>query len=358
VRGAALSFVLASVGSSTSSVARPARQPNGRTFLEAADLADRNGLYYPFMQAWLRGGGRTPPTHRERWARELSAREALLHTLSLLNRVAEVTGTEYTVIKDSAVPDAVPRDVDILVHPRMSAEFLKGLAREGLVSLFDNEAEHSFVGPDTMRVDVYNRIHYLGREFISLEHLRTSRVPKITHGVEHPGLNPSASFLVNSIHGLLGHAALSLLDFLDLCENQDMAGDLAAVRAQADEAGWGRCFDRWVAYLLDLRTRVVENNQAIRFPLRHGHRLIRACLSEIDGDLPRKRGLLDLSLLWDDLVFYSEDSGLREGLKRSRLATAMANATGHRLRILRGDRKAMGGGIGVDALGRGRTRFR
>jgi hypothetical protein len=359
MRGGSLSFVLATLDNGSASTTHQAPpQADGRGLLRAAEFADRNGVYYPFMKNWIAAGHQVPQTHRGRWAREQSTREALVRTLQLLKRVAQRTHTEYTVIKDCAVPDAVPRDVDVLVPPEMHEAFLEGLADEGLVAVFDNEAEHSFAGPDTMRVDVYNRIHYLGREFLPLEFLRFSRVSKETHGVVHPGLDPSASFLVNSIHGLLGHAAISLLDFLDLCALRDTQGDLAQTRARAEAEGWGRCFDRWVEHVDVLRARVFDEHEAVRFPVRHGHRLVRECLSGIDGGLPGRRGLLDLSLLWDDLVFYSDDSGLTDGLRRSRIATAVANAAGHRLRILRGDRKAGSPVIATNPPDRTRTRFR
>lgn len=326
----------------------------------SALLADRNGLYYPFLTAWIARGGRVPHGQEARWREEQRNRDRLQATLVTLNRASARSRVEYAVIKGASILDPVYRDVDVLVRDEEREPFLAALGEEGFVTVSEDEAEFSLAAPERLRVDLYSRIHYLGRDFLPVGELFTSLERMRSQGIEHPCLSPESSFLMNSIHGLLGHSAVSLMDFLDLVALRRQIGDLSRVRARAARAGWGVMFDRWLDHLGDLERRVYQEHRAVTFPARHGHRFILDCVDSLDGRplSARELRVLGLTLLWDDLIYYTEDAGLDRPLKESRLASRLGNVVGHQLRILRGDSKSSRAVGGTDALGRGRTWLR
>ncbi len=353
-------LLLATVDQSPVSVDADPARVESRTASDTAVLADRNGLYYPFLQAWLARGGTVPAGQAHRWKQELENRERLRSTLQTLNRAAGQSQVSYAVIKNASVLDPVPRDVDVLVRDEDRDAFLGALGDEGLATVSQDAAEYSLLGPGLLRVDVYSRIHYLGRDFIPVADLFASVRTVETHGIEHPTLSSESSLLMNSVHGLLGHSAVSLMDFLDLVALRRTIGDLTGVRARAERSGWDAAFDRWVGHIEGLRERIYEEHRVVPFPARHGHRLILDCVGSLQGQELTRRELriLNLTLLWDDVVYYAEEAGFDVALKRSRLAARFGNVVGHRLRILRGDSKTTRPVTGTDALGRGRTWFR
>ncbi|MEE9288933.1 MAG: nucleotidyltransferase family protein [Bacteroidota bacterium] len=306
-------------------------------------LAKANGLYFPFMK-WLIGlVGRVPPQEEKQWASELQSMSEFRNTIGILNAISDRAGIDYIIIKNSSIIEHVPRDVDILVRERDRDQFLELLMAYGQKLIYNDRSEILLAKSGLMKIDVYTRIHYLGRDFLDERFLWESRVNSSTHGMTHPGLSPETAYLLNLIHGLLGHGGITLLDFLDLSGLEKRIPNLAMCRAQAVASGWAKVFDLWTSRLQTLQRRIYEQRLCVKFPIRHGRRFILKCVSALGGHPSRRRErlVLGLSLFWDDLVFLSENSGVASILRRSEVATGVANSIGHRLRSLRGDRKSL-----------------
>lgn len=313
---------------------------------EVCDLARANGLYFAFVRRLEASDIDLPPGEGSRWAEELRAHKRYRRTLELLRAASEHSRIEYAVIKNVWTIEHVPRDVDVFVPESDVAGFLKALGGQGFEILFDDGAEISTASPGSLRVDIYPRVHYLGRDFLSGAFLAVARTTESFSAIRIPTIRADAAFALNSIHSIFGHGAITLLDFLDLRALAIRSEDGHAARAHAETFGWARTFDLWTERLERLRETVYEKGFAPTFPLRHGRAFIRRAVALLDGEplALRERIALRASLLWDDLLFASEGSGLNDGLRRSPLASGVANAAGHRLRTMRGDRKRSRGG--------------
>jgi hypothetical protein len=316
---------------------------DGRTLAAAISLAKENGLYYPLMSHLLKAGLEMPPREEARWRRELDDLARFRNTLHALNGVSSAANVEYTVIKDCQNVAQIPRDVDVYVTEDQREAFIDALLSQGFHMAYNDDAETSLVMDNLLRVDLYSRIHYLGRDFVSDSFLRDSRTTTSTLGVSHPGLRPEAALLLNSAHGLFGHAALTLADFLDLRTLQREISDLDVCRTWASASGWGTTFALWIAYLQHLESRTFRARDPVRFPCRHGRRLVMQCISALDGPRlrSRERLLLEASLIWDGVVSYAEQSGLDNAVRRSGIAVHAANIAGHWIKASRGDRKKL-----------------
>lgn len=302
-------------------------------------LAKANGLYFPFMK-WLIGlVGRVPPQEEKQWASELQSMSEFRDTIGILNAISDRAGIDYIIIKNSSIIEHVPRDVDILVRDQDREKLLDLLRAYGLKLVHHDKSETSLAMSGLLSVDVYTRIHYIGMDFLNEKVLWKSRMDSSTHGMHHPGLTPETAYLLNSIHGLLGHGRLTLLDFLDLIGLEKHISNPAVCRAQAVAFGWDRVFDFLTDRLKALQSRMYEQRRPVRFPHRYSKRFILRCISALDGHSPRwrEKSALRLSLFWDDLVLYSENSRVGGVMKRSTIATWITNSIGHRLRSLRGD---------------------
>lgn len=319
----------------------PSGRDKPRTVRVAFETARPNGLFYAMASRWTAQGRALPREADAPWREAMQQREAFRRTVEDLNRAASVSRREYCMIKDYRAVENVPRDVDVLVREADQPAFLAALQSDGFRFASRDEAEVSLSKPGGLRVDVYGKIHYLRRDFLDPEYLFSMRRDCISHGVAHPGLAPEAAYLLNSAHGLFGHAELTLLDFLDFRKLRAEIRDAAAVKGVASHRGWGRVLERWEGHLLDLERRVYEQREPVRFPLRNGRRFLLDCVGQLDGaPLARQdRRALSLSLVWDQLIFVAETAGLAKLLRRSALASLASNTAGHRLRLLRGDRK-------------------
>lgn len=309
-------------------------------------MARANGLAYAFLRSLEGAGTDVPPAVAAAWARERAARDTYERTLDLVQECARAGGFDFAVIKNIWTIPHVPRDVDLFVREAQIPEFLRALEDRGFEILYDDPAEISAAKAGHLRVDLYPRIHYLGRDFLDERMLADARTTEPLDGRVLPTIRADVAFALNSIHSIFGHGALTLLDLLDLRALARRLGGTAPARAHAEALGWARAFDLWTDRLERLGGRLVAPEPPPRFPVRHDRAFVGRIVSALDGEPLRwrTRAALRLSLLWDDLLFASEGSGLQEGLRRSAVASSVANATGHRIRTLRGDRKRLGGG--------------
>lgn len=308
---------------------------------EALRIARANGLYYTFVGRWTRAGGSLPDAAKTRWSAELHSIETFRSSLDALEDVAGSSGLEYIMIKSAQTLEHVPRDIDIFVREADRAAFLESLKSRGFGFVYNDGGEISLARPGAMRVDVYSRIHYLGRDFLDEAFLFRSRMETPVHDRKVPGLLPEAAFLLNSVHGIFGHGAITLLDLLDL-RNLRMLAEGERFRDRAEKFGWARVYDLWSARLASLEAQMYSRHVPVPFPQRLESRFVINAVASLNGHDLGLRGqmLLRLSLLWDRALFVSEAHGFQNALGRSALARAIANSAGHRIRFMRGDRKS------------------
>jgi len=310
-------------------------------FNDAIRIAWKNGLYYAFLKRYLDSGHRLPPNEHVRWEAQYHGIVGLQASLDALADTSQSAGIEFLLIKNIQTIEHVPRDLDIFVRESDRAVFLDRLREEGFEFVYNDGSEISLARPGSMRVDVYSRIHYLGKDFVDAPYLFDSMTATRIHERDIPGLSFEAAFLVNSVHGIFGHGAISLLDFLDLCNLQVRGKDDSGFRDRAVSFGWAGVYDLWAERLAGLNADVFQRHIPVEFPHRIDSRFVLQAAAQLDGTefTSRDRVALRASLAWDRLVLLAETTGIQDRLVRSSLARGLANAAGHRLRTLRGDRK-------------------
>ena len=339
----AFRLLLAAAGAVSAKGSDVPRLPrDARALAVALRLAEANGLYYCLLRFLTRSGIAVPSSESARWATVLKTRERFLQTITFLNDVAERFGIDYIIIKNCSTVDHVPRDVDVLVREDERSRFMQALRESGLDIVHDDLAETSLQGNGLLRIDVYARIRYLGRDFLDGRFLWESQRAATTYGIDHPGLGPEAAYLLNSVHRLFGYGSITLLDFLDLMNLEARLDKPSWCRSQAQACGWARTYDMLTAHFQELGDRLRNESKALAFPHRFGTSFVLRCVSNLDALSlgARERAAFGISLLWDDLIFLFETSGLAEGLRRSPMSARLGNAMGHRLRSARGDRKS------------------
>lgn len=302
-------------------------------------LADANGLYYAAALRIMQLGVQLVDT--ERWDAELRNIQEIRNAISTLNTVATEHDIQYILIKEYRVVPNVARDVDIFIHEHDRKRLTEALGTCGFAILHDNPAETSLHARGSRRIDAYARIRYLGKDFIQQDLLWDFRVIHSTHGVAHPGLSPTLTLLLNSIHGLLGHPYLTLLDYLDFLELIENLGNVDDCRDLANKAGWQGLFDEWLQKLGRLREGMAKDGYSAGFPARNGALFTLRCVSQINDMKSGSRLKLTVLLnsIWDDFIYLAEKSGMARVIKSSAAASGVANQVGHHLREMRGDAK-------------------
>src|SRR5437879_10531812 len=175
----------------------------------------KHGLYCAFLKTSLACGHRLPAHERARWEAQYHGIVGLQASLDALADTSQSVGIEFLVIKNIQTIEHVPRDLDIFVRDSDRGAFLERLRSEGFEFVYNDGSEISLARPGSMRVDVYSRIHYLGRDFLDEAYLFRSRAAIRLHQREVTGLEPEAASLLNSAHAMFGHGAITLLDFLE-----------------------------------------------------------------------------------------------------------------------------------------------
>jgi len=303
------------------------------------NYADINGLYYAVAQTIKQLG--IPLLKPERFSLELKQIAEIKTTIEILNSISSEYGVKYILIKDINNVQNVARDVDILIHKADWDIMKNALFERGFTIIHDNPAEISFEARGCRRVDIYNGISYFHKDFIRSNRLWGSIEIHTTHGVSHPGLSCSLSLLVNSIHGIFGHPYLSLLDYISFLRSISDKTIVDNSIKIANELGWSRLFERWIERIQVFNDRIEKQGRFLRFPVRNGISFTLDCVTMIeDIDFAsRAKFAMAINLIWDDLLFVANKSGIGPRFKSSMILPIMTNRLGHSLRLLRGDSK-------------------
>ena len=289
-----------------------------RVLLKSAiKLAEKNGLYYCFVLRLKELNIDLSFLEQERWDKENQKLSELKETIMLLNKVSNDYGIDYILIKTCNTIPHIPRDVDIFVHKGEKRKIIEALGNNGMKCVRSDVAQTTLKKEKYLETDIYMGIHYFGVEFLAEGFLWNSNVKSKIFGMEYPGLNEEADFLLTLIHSLFGHRVITLLDFLHIKSLRDNIRDIDLCRKYAYEKGWGSVFDLILNELDTLRRRIYKEGELIHFPHLLGTSFILKCVSMVDGLYINKSNkiFLRVSLILDKVIYRLKDSVLYNLLK-------------------------------------------
>ncbi len=289
-----------------------------RDLLKAAiKLAEQNGLYYYFILRLKELNINLSFLEEERWNKEEQKLSELKETIKLLNKVSNDYGIDYILIKACNTIPHIPRDVDIFVHKGEKRKITEPLGNSGMKCVRSDIAQTTLKKEKYLETDIYTGIRYFGVEFLDENFLWNSNVKSKIFGIEYPGLNEEADFLLTLIHSLFGHRVITLLDFLHIKSLRNNIRDINLCRKYAYEKGWGAVFDFVLNELDSLRRRIYKEGEIIHFPYLFGTNFILRCVSMVDGLYINKSNkiFLRISLILDKVIYRLKDSVLYNLLK-------------------------------------------
>ena len=289
-----------------------------RDLLKAAiKLAERNGLYYYFIQRLKELNIDLSFLEEERWNLENQKLSELKETIMLLNKVSNDYGIDHILIKSCNTIPHIPRDVDIFVHKGEKRKIIEALENNDMKCVRSDIAQTTLKKEKYLETDIYTGIRYFGVEFLDESFLWNSNVKSKIFGMEYPGLNEEADFLLTLIHSLFGHRVITLLDFLHIKSLRDNIRDIDLCRKYAYEKGWGYVFDLVLNELDSLHRRIYKEREIIHFPYLFGTNFILKCVSMVDGLYINKSNkiFLRISLIMDRVIYRLKDSVLFNLLK-------------------------------------------
>ena len=280
-------------------------------------LAERNGLYYYFILRLKELNIDSSFLDEEHWNKENQKLSELKETIMLLNKVSSDYGIDYILIKTCNTITHIPRDVDIFVHEEEKRKIIEALGNNGMKCVRSDIAQTTLKKEKHVETDIYTGIRYFGVEFLDESFLWKSNVKRKIFGIEHPGLNEEADFLLTLIHSLFGHRVITLLDFLHIKSLRDNIQDIDLCRKYAYERGWGYVFDLVLNELDSLHRRIYKEGEIIHFPYLLGTNFILKSVSMVDGLYINKSNkiFLRISLILDKVIYRLKDSVLYNLLK-------------------------------------------
>ena len=280
-------------------------------------LAERNGLYYCFILRLKELNIDSSFLEEERWNQENQKLSELKETIMLLNKVSNDYGMDHILIKSCNTIPHIPRDVDIFVHKGEKRKIIEALGNNGMKCVHSDIAQTTLKKEKYLETDIYTGIRYFGVDFLDESFLWNSNVKSKIFGIEYPGLNAEADFLLTLIHSLFGHRVITLLDFLHIKSLRDNLRDIDLCRKYAYEKGWGAVFDLVLNELDSLHRRIYKEGEVIRFPYLLGTKFILKCVSMVDGLYINKSNkiFLRISLILDKVIYRLKDSVLYNLLK-------------------------------------------
>ena len=312
---------------------------NRNLMKKAIKFAERNGLYYCFIQRLKELNLDLSFLDKERWAGELQKLSALKKTFGFLNDMQTHDGIDYILIKACTKIPHVPRDVDILVRSEDRDKILDLFEHEGMKVVYSNPVETAFSKEGYMKLDIYSRIQYISMTFIDGDFLWNSRVEDRMFGIEYPSLNEEANFLLLLVHSLFGHRSMTLLDFLHIKALMSNI-DKRVCREHASKKGWGVVFDMVLEKLDYLYERIYKNGEGVSFPYLFDRKFMLKCVASM-GKLNMKRRekvFFHISLGLDRLAYGLAKSPFYNYLMAFNTGRRIFNSLGYFIRNKRGDR--------------------
>ncbi len=288
-----------------------------KLFKSTVKLAEKNGLYYYFILRLKELNIDLSFLEEERWDKEAKKLSELKETIMLLNKVSNDYGIDYILIKSCNAIPHIPRDMDIFVHRGEKRKIIEALENKGMKCVRSDIAQTTLKKEKHIETDIYTGIRYFAVEFLDDSFLWNSNVKSKIFGIEYPGLNAEADFLLTLIHSLFGHRVITLLDFLHIKSLRDNIRDIDLCRKYAYEKGWGSVFDLVLNELDTLHRRIYKEEEVVHFPYLLGTNFILKCVSIVDGLYmsTSNKIFLRISLILDKVIYGLKDSVLYNLLK-------------------------------------------
>ena len=315
-----------------------------RDLLKAAiKLAERNGLYYYFILKLKELNIDLSLLKKERWNEEERKLSEFKKTIMLLNDVTKNYGIDYILIKACTTLPHTPRDADIFVHEEDKRKIVKALEDKGMKCIHSDDVDTTLTKGEYMKVDIYTGLCYFTVEFIDDEFLWNSYVADKILGMEYPGLNEEANFLVMLVHSLFGHRSMSMLDFLHMRSLLINIQDISFCREYAYEKGWGLAFDLSFKKIETIYEKIHKEGEVVYFPYLFDRKFVFQCISGIEGlNMTRfNKIFLYVSLIQDRIIFELKDTPLYNLLKSFEPIRRVINSFGYYIRNMRGDKRSV-----------------
>lgn len=305
-------------------------------------LAEINGLFYLYINKLKEYGIKI-----EDWSsdaklliKEEEKLKQFKKTLILLNRISDEYNIDFMIIKMCDRVVHIPRDIDLLVHPKDKSRLCKALESMGMVANYSNNVETSYGKKGFIKIDIYTKIRYISVDFIDETFLWESKRYNKIFGIEYPGLNSGASFQLILVHALFGHRSLTLLDLIQLNFLLKNIKDLRLYSQHAYDRGWGKVFDLSLRKLKHINKKIDEC--CIDFPYLFDRSFIMKCISLIEkSDMDETTiFFFHISLFIDKFIHFMRRSFIYEVSLRRNLFRKIINNINYFIRSLCKDTKS------------------
>ena len=312
---------------------------NRNLMKKAIKFAERNGLYYCFIQRLKELNLDLSFLDKERWAGELQKLSALKKTFGFLNDMQTHDGIDYILIKACTKIPHVPRDVDILVRIEDREKIYDMFERDGMKVVYSNPVETAFSKEGYMKLDIYSRIQYIGMNFIDSEFLWNSKVKDRMFGIGYLGLKDEANFILLLVHSIFGHRSMTLLDFLHIKALMNNI-DKSVCREYTYEKGWGAVLDMGLEKLESVYKTIYTDGEIVSFPFLFDRKFMLKCVASIEGlDMKsREKMFFNISFGLDRLSYELARSPFYDYLLAFNTGRRVFNSLGYFVRNRRGDR--------------------
>lgn len=274
------------------------------------EAASKNGLEYLVSNKLEEKGIETNEI-------DLKDLDKLKNTIKLLNIVSKESGIDYILIKDCNTVPHIPRDVDIFIRQNDKDKMISALKKHSLQLECSNIIETTVSGDDTLPLDVYTKIIYFDHEFLDEKFLFDSVEKREFFGIEYPGLNYEAEFLLTLLHGLFGHRRLTLLDFIHLKRIKEKNPNRNLCCDYAKKNNWDKSFSIMNRKFSEIQKNILEGHLN-NFPYLFDINFVMECIEAVDSiNLSNKDKILIIySLFLDGLKLKVENSPLNDTIKK------------------------------------------
>ena len=278
-------------------------------------LAERNGLRHYFIQKLNEKGIGLSFLKQEELADEMQRATDFKKTVAFINRIANEHKLDYILIKLFSTIPHTPNDIDIYIRKEDRKKLMSILEGNSMTCIHSQPSETKFKGK-YMKIDLYTEICYFGVDFIDEFFLRKSVVKNNLLGVEYPGLNEKADFLLLLPHALFGHRRITLLDFLHL-KNLKKSININECRDYAYEKGWGKVFDLILNQLDSIYQDMYVKNNSLYFPYIFDRDFTLKCIYQLDNFDKDKFNLFffNISFYLEEIMYRLEGTTLYNILK-------------------------------------------
>ena len=315
---------------------------DGTILKKAIKLSERNGLYYYFIYRLKEMGVDLPSSEENRWKGENKKLSEIKETITLLNNISKDYGIDYILIKACTTLPHAPRDVDIFVRKEDKGKIIKALENNGMKCIHSDDVDTTLTKGKYMKVDIYTGICYFTVDFMDDGFLWESSVKDKIFGMDYPGLNEEANFLVMLVHSLFGHRSMSLLDFLHMEYLMGNIQDMDICRKYAYGRGWGSAFDLALRKVESIHERIYKGGEVVYFPYLFDRKFVLQCISGIEGLDIRgfNKIFLRVSFAQDRVIHELKDTFIYNLLKSFEPTRMLYSSLGYFVRNMRGDKKS------------------